>query len=400
MTEPDPAYGLWSLVVINSAVFILFGLSFFKPRTERDWRSFGAFSAFLVALFTEMYGFPLTIYFLSGWLQSNYPEVDWLSHDAGHLPEMLFGWKANPHFGPFHLLSFVFIGGGFILISTAWRVLYDAQTHRVLAMAGPYGYVRHPQYAGFVLVMVGFLLQWPTILTLAMLPILVVMYWRLAVGEEREVEAVFGDAYRRYAARIPRFIPRLSHRKEENMRRFSTFAFAVGLAALTNAGFANDGLASTDSQAAGASDRANSMMGSGMMGQGLLLPSMDPARGRKLFASKGCVVCHSINSVGGEDAPPLDAATMPGVMNPFDFAAKMWRGAEAMIYVQQEEIGEQIEFTGDELADIIAFIHNGDEQKNFSEADIPDRVGGLMQHMGEEGSEEHEKEHETDKPED
>ena len=155
MTETPPAYGLWTLVVINSAVFILFAFSFFKPQTKRDWRSFGAFSAFLVALFTEMYGFPLTIYLLSGWLQSRYPEVEWFSHDAGHLLEELFGWRANPHFGPFHLLSFVLIGGGFILISAGWRALYEAQRRRALATTGVYGYVRHPQYVGFVLVMLG-----------------------------------------------------------------------------------------------------------------------------------------------------------------------------------------------------------------------------------------------------
>ncbi len=202
------SYGLWSLVIVNSAIFILFAFSFFKPRTTRDWRSFGAFSAFLVALFTEMYGFPLTIYFLSGWLQSNYPDIDWLTHDAGHLPEMLFGWKANPHFGPFHLLSFIFIGGGFILLSAAWRVLFRAQQTGQLAMTGPYGRIRHPQYVAFVLIMAGFLLQWPTILTLIMFPILVAMYWRLALREERDVETELGDTYRQYASRVPRFFPR------------------------------------------------------------------------------------------------------------------------------------------------------------------------------------------------
>ena len=114
MSEATPAYGLWGLVLINSVIFIFFAFTFFKPQTTRDWRSFGAFSAFLVALFTEMYGFPLTLYFLSGWLQTRYPNIDWFSHDAGHLLEMMFGWKANPHFGPFHLLSFVFIVGGFL----------------------------------------------------------------------------------------------------------------------------------------------------------------------------------------------------------------------------------------------------------------------------------------------
>ncbi len=207
MTEQMPAYGLWSLVVINSAVFILFGYSFFKPRTARDWRSFSAFSAFLVALFAEMYGFPLTIYFLSGWLQSRYPNVDWLSHDAGHLLETMFGWKTEPHFGPFHLLSFAFIGGGFVLISAAWKVLYDAQRRHTLATTGAYAYVRHPQYVGFILVMFGFLLQWPTILTLAMFPVLVVMYVRLAKAEEREALAEFGDAYRQYSTKVSAFAP-------------------------------------------------------------------------------------------------------------------------------------------------------------------------------------------------
>jgi len=209
MTSESPAYGLWSLVIVNSAIFIMFAYTFFKPRTGRDWRSFGAFSAFLVALFTEMYGFPLTIYFLSGWLQSRYPGIDWFSHDAGHLLEMMFGWKSNPHAGPFHILSFVFIGGGFILISAAWRVLFNAQQRRELATTGAYSYVRHPQYIGFILVMFGFLLQWPTILTLVMFPVLVAMYVHLAHKEEKEARTEFGDAYDRYAAVTPAWFPRV-----------------------------------------------------------------------------------------------------------------------------------------------------------------------------------------------
>jgi protein-S-isoprenylcysteine O-methyltransferase Ste14 len=210
MNEAASAYGLWGLVLINSVVFIMFAFTFFKPKTARDWRSFGAFSAFLVALFTEMYGFPLTIYFLSGWLQSRYPNVDWLSHDAGHLLEMLLGWKANPHFGPFHILSNILIVVGFLVISAAWRVLYEAQRNGTLATTGPYAYVRHPQYVGFILVVFGFLLQWPTLLTLAMFPVLVWMYVRLARTEEQEVRAAFGDVYDSYAVRTPAWFPRLS----------------------------------------------------------------------------------------------------------------------------------------------------------------------------------------------
>jgi len=209
VNQDTPAYGLWSLVVINSLVFIIFAFSFTKPRTPRDWRSFGAFSAFLVALFTEMYGFPLTIYLLSGWLSSRFPGVDWLAHDSGHLLEMVFGWKGNPHFGPFHLLSSAFIFGGFILLASAWKALYHAQRSQRLATSGPYARIRHPQYAAFVLIMFGFLLQWPTLLTLAMFPVLVFMYARLARSEEQEVRAEFGEEYRRYMERTPAFFPRL-----------------------------------------------------------------------------------------------------------------------------------------------------------------------------------------------
>jgi protein-S-isoprenylcysteine O-methyltransferase Ste14 len=208
-TNSSPAYGLWSLVIINSLVFIIFAFSFAKPQSPRDWRSFGAFSAFLVALFTEMYGYPLTIYLLSGWLTSKFPGVDFFSHDAGHLLEVMFGWKANPHFGPFHFLSFIFIGAGFWLLSVSWKILYEAQHTHGLAVSGPYSRVRHPQYIGFVLIMFGFLLQWPTLVTLALFPILVYMYVRLARREEQDALAEFGNQYRSYMARTPAFIPRL-----------------------------------------------------------------------------------------------------------------------------------------------------------------------------------------------
>jgi protein-S-isoprenylcysteine O-methyltransferase Ste14 len=207
MTD-EPAYGLWSLVVINSLVFIIFAFSFSKPQTARDWRSFSAFSAFVVALFVEMYGFPLTIYLISGWLMGRYPGVDFFSHDAGHLWNTLFGWKVNPHFDPLHVLSNILILGGFILLSAAWKILYEAQRSRTLAVTGPYAYVRHPQYDGFILIMLGFLLQWPTLVTLIMFPILVTMYVRLARREEREVLSEFGEEYWRYAARTPAFLPR------------------------------------------------------------------------------------------------------------------------------------------------------------------------------------------------
>lgn len=210
MTTTEPAYGLWSLVIINSGIFIMFAFSFFKPATARDWRTFGAFAAFVIALFVEMYGFPLTIYLLSGWLQTRFPDLDLLSHNSGHLWHTLLGEKGDPHFDFLHIASFLLLGYGFYLLSSAWNVLYDAELRNALATTGPYAKIRHPQYVAFAMIMFGFLLQWPTLLTLVMFPILLFMYGRLAVTEEGEMLEEFGERYERYAAQTPRFIPKLT----------------------------------------------------------------------------------------------------------------------------------------------------------------------------------------------
>ena len=138
-----------------------------------------------------------------------------LSHNSGHLLNDLSGWKGDAHVSPFHLASYVFIGGGLWLITTGWKHLFEAQKAQLLATTGPYAHVRHPQYSGFVLIMVGFLLQWPTFATLLIFPVLLFVYRRLAIREERDVAAEFGAAWEAYAQELPRFVPRprrLRHR--------------------------------------------------------------------------------------------------------------------------------------------------------------------------------------------
>lgn len=201
-------YGLWLLAAINALFFIFFAWSFYKPLNARDWRGLGMFAAFVVALFAEMYGFPLTLYVLSGWLSTRFPDVNWLSHDAGHLLEMLFGWRANPHFGPFHIASFVLIGAGFWLLGKAWPVLYRAQREGRVAREGVYARIRHPQYAAFALILTGFLLQWPTLITLVLYPVMLVAYARLARREERDSLQHFGPEYATYMRDVPAFVPR------------------------------------------------------------------------------------------------------------------------------------------------------------------------------------------------
>lgn len=212
----DASYGLWSLVFINSAIFIFFAFSFVKPKSKADWRSLGAFSAFIVALFTEMYGFPLTIYFLSGWLAENYPNIDFFAHENGHLLHTIFDFEGNPHWDPLHIVSNILIIAGFFLLSSAWNVLHRAQKTHSLATTGWYARCRHPQYVAFIMIMFGFLLQWPTLPTIIMFPILLAVYIKLAKKEEKMALEEFGEEYKNYAKRTPAYIPKFNNSISEN----------------------------------------------------------------------------------------------------------------------------------------------------------------------------------------
>jgi methanethiol S-methyltransferase len=198
------AYGMWVVVAFNIGIFLFFILSFLKPRGSEEWRSMGVVIAFLAALFTEMYGFPLTIYLLSGWLGEAYPVLQPFSHKFGHLWVVVFG-GSDLAWVIVMGLSLVLMILGYMLLSKGWIQIHAARGG--LVTNGIYAYVRHPQYTGLFLIIVGFLVQWPTILTVLMAPILLYAYVHLARVEERRAMAEFGQAYQDYVRKTPAFFP-------------------------------------------------------------------------------------------------------------------------------------------------------------------------------------------------
>ena len=203
------AYGFWSLVIVNIGLFAFFILSFLRPAKKREWRSMGATLAFFVALFAEMYGFPLTIYILTGFLGSKYPALNPFSHASGHLWLAFLGGGAAM-MTIIHIISNGLVFIGFMIMWKAWKLIHGAKGE--LVTEGPYSYVRHPQYSGLFIIMISMLIQWPTIITALMFPVLVFAYYRLSKREESDMIKMFGDEYKRYIEKTPMFIPRL--RKE------------------------------------------------------------------------------------------------------------------------------------------------------------------------------------------
>jgi protein-S-isoprenylcysteine O-methyltransferase Ste14 len=200
------AYGFWFLVIVNVGLFAFFIISFLTPVKKIEWRSMGVTLAFFVALFTEMYGFPLTIYILTGILGSKYPALNPFSHASGHLWLAFLG-GGKVMLAVIHIISNGIMIIGFIIMWKGWKLVHGAKGE--LVTEGPYSHVRHPQYSGLFLIMIAMLIQWPTIITALMFPILVYIYYRLSVREEREMLKTFGEEYKKYMDEIPMFIPRL-----------------------------------------------------------------------------------------------------------------------------------------------------------------------------------------------
>ncbi|MBI5599236.1 MAG: isoprenylcysteine carboxylmethyltransferase family protein [Deltaproteobacteria bacterium] len=203
---PSYAYGIWALVLVNIALFLFFILSFLTPVKKREWRSAGVATAFIIALFTEMYGFPLTIYVLTAALGARYPALNPFAHESGHLWVTFLG-GGGAMLAVIHLISDGLILAGFFIMAAGWRKVHGAKG--ALVTDGVYGYVRHPQYSGLFLVTVGLLIQWPTIITVLMWPVLILAYYRLAKREEKEMEKEFGAGYRKYMEEVPMFMPRM-----------------------------------------------------------------------------------------------------------------------------------------------------------------------------------------------
>ncbi|MGH7318327.1 MAG: methyltransferase family protein [Candidatus Rokuibacteriota bacterium] len=202
----DAWYGNWPEALTVTAVFLVFVLGFAWPRRRGEWRNAGLYSAFLISLFTEMFGVPLTIYVLAPVLG---------------LPPWAFGMNES-HLWAFALdrlgllplhrgvsavmaVSLVLIASGMVLVAVGWATVYRGR--EALVTGGIYRYLRHPQYLGLMLIVIGFNVMWPTLPTLVMAPILIVMYARLARREDAELATRFGEAFREYAARTPAFIP-------------------------------------------------------------------------------------------------------------------------------------------------------------------------------------------------
>jgi len=212
------AYGMWPVVVFNVLLVLGFALSFLRPKGAVEWRRMGVFIAFVVALFTEMYGVPLTIYLLTQWMGNAYPVLDPFTHAHGHLWLVLIRLSDSTlAMVLLHLLSNGIIVLGFVLLYKGW-ILIHASAGNELVTEGIYARLRHPQYVGLFLVTLGLLIQWPTLITLILWPFLIFAYYRLAVKEERAVAERFPDAYARYRRRTPAFIPRFKFTPSPSLR--------------------------------------------------------------------------------------------------------------------------------------------------------------------------------------
>ncbi|VAV85014.1 hypothetical protein MNBD_DELTA01-390 [hydrothermal vent metagenome] len=203
MENSQPAFGAWAMTIIMIVIASWIIYKYLVPRDFKEWRNVGLLHAFIIALYAEMYGFPLTIYLLTSFIGIDIP---WL-HMSGHLWSSLFGWGTGMAMVEM-LVGYGFVFAGISLIVKGWKQIYDARNEKKLVTGGVYRYIRHPQYTGIYLAIFGQLIHWPTIPTLVLFPVIIWAYYHLAKKEEKAMIKDFGDRYRTYMASTPMLLPK------------------------------------------------------------------------------------------------------------------------------------------------------------------------------------------------
>jgi protein-S-isoprenylcysteine O-methyltransferase Ste14 len=198
-------YGHWGAVLLQVVIWVLPTFFWLRPRQPRETLAFGIFCLFMVDEFIELYGFPYTLMLFSSQVAA-YADEDGLSYRAGDLWRVLLKQDSYQEVNDYyHLFAGIFIFGGMGLLYFAWRTLRDARLSNVPATTGPYAWFRHPQYLAIMSVMLGYIIQGPTLPTLAIFPLLTLLYVVLAKREEKELLTQFGNAYALYMKRAPGF---------------------------------------------------------------------------------------------------------------------------------------------------------------------------------------------------
>jgi len=208
MDMPIAHSGAWGLAIIVIVIVSWVFYRYFAPRTWREWAGAGVVQAFIIALYAEMYGFPLTIYLLVRFFGLDVQYISaslWSSllgvGETGMMISMILGYAV------------AFIGIG--IFAEGWRELHKARKQNQLKTDGLYRYVRHPQYLGLFIALFGEgIIHWPTLFSVALFPVIVTVYYFLARKEERAVLAEYGGEYRVYMERTPMFIPRRGQWKQ------------------------------------------------------------------------------------------------------------------------------------------------------------------------------------------
>lgn len=203
MNESISHSGVWAFAAIMIVVASWFFYRYLAPKSWREWAGAGLVQAFIIALYAEMYGFPLTIYLMVRFFGLDSTNLDaslWTTllgvGELGMMISMVLGY------------ALLFIGIG--LFAQGWRELYRAQKEKRLATGGLYAFVRHPQYTGLFVGLFGEgVVHWPTVFSVALFPVIVLVYGLLARREEKRVLQEFGDEYRAYMRRVPMFFPRI-----------------------------------------------------------------------------------------------------------------------------------------------------------------------------------------------